>query len=133
MSETLTLEGVNSEVLSLKNRVSDLENTLKPIPVETSSETAVSSNATASSASTQGGFFGGEADGGYAPLETTTKLYTGPVLGGRRTRRHKKKRHSYSRKSTKGLKNKLKRLFGFKGGNSKPHSSGGSTTVKSQH
>ena len=93
---------------------------------------------------TNGGFFGGSGDS-FIANDTTTKLYTGPVLGGKgkKTRRHKNKRHSYSRKSKKGLKNKFKRMFGFKGGQGevsdpslsvKPSldSVGGTTNVKSQ-
>lgn len=87
-----------------------------------------------------GGLFGGSG-GDFIPEATTTKLYTGPVMGGRgRTRRHKNKRHSYSRKNKKGLKNRIKNMFGFRGGSEMPASpgfslpglkKGGTTNVKS--
>jgi len=67
-------------------------------------------------------------------METTAKLYTGPVLGGRKTKYHKKhqkNRNNYSRKSKRGVKSKIKNFFGLKGGNTKR--GGGGTTIKSQH
>ena len=125
MSDNVTTEvteqGLQQPVKTVEERITELE-----------------SRVTAIEPPKQGGFFGG-ADDSFIPLETTTKLYSGPVMGGKRTRRHKNKRHSYSRKSKKGnLKNKLKRLFGFKGGEGKiptfslpkGPSGGGSTTVK---
>lgn len=115
IQQPLSLE---QKVSTLENRVDQIENSLNSGPA---GQTEPSST---------GGGFGGD----FIPAEGVSKLYTGPVLGGKKTRRHKNKRHSYSRKSKKGLKNRLKRLFGFKGGNSmKSSSGGGGTTVKSQH
>lgn len=117
-SPVLTLESIDERLRSVEEKVNN-----------TSTEEKVNNTST-------GGFFGG-ADDSFIPVETTTKLYTGPVLGGKRTRRHKNKRHTFSRKSKKGLKNRIKKFFGLKGGEpntpsfSLPKKSGG-TTVKSQ-
>ena len=126
MSE-LTLDNIDTRLKVVEEKVNSLTPNVAPATPPVPQPT--------------GGFFGG-ADDSFIANETTTKLYTGPVLGGKgkKTRRHKNKRHSYSRKSKKGLKNKLKRMFGFKGGEGEPtlslqpqlpDSVGGTTNVKS--
>lgn len=57
-----------------------------------------------------GGFFSG---GDFEPVKTTTTLPTGQYGGKSRRKHHKKARHS---RKSKGLKNRLKKLFGFRGG-----------------
>jgi len=74
-----------------------------------------------------GGYWGGGDNS--IPFATTTKLYTGPVLGGRKTKYHKKhqkNRNNYSRKSKRGVKSRIKNFFGLKGGNTKR---GGESTL----
>lgn len=131
MTDTSNLE---ERVNGIDKRLSDVEAKVLT-NTQSTNETATTPPSDSSTAYT-GGFFGG-ADDSFIPVETTTKLYTGPVLGGKRTRRHKNKRHTFSRKSKKGLKNRIKKFFGLKGGEpntpsfSLPKKSGG-TTVKSQ-
>ena len=123
----------------LETRLTKVENRLTDVEAKLPQPTSLTNSVT-NSVPTSGGFFGGSG-GGVIPNTFETGLYTGPVMGGqRRTRRHKNKRHSYSRKNKKGLKKRIKNMFGFRGGSEMPASpgfsltglkKGGTTNVKS--